>query len=199
MSTIHEYQLIPGYMLRMISFEEYCSLCTLLEDRIFGNYFIADLSADYSLKGKGIESAQERDLTEREGLLKRVTYGIYKGDTPIGFHYSSQLPERVILMRDTGILPEHQGKGLYKAFLSMLLKQFDEAGFREVVSFHKSTNNQVIVPKLKAGFIISGFEVSVDGLHVKLSYPFSRLEREILKARSGEKRPEGLVREALKL
>lgn len=62
-------------------------------------------------------------------------------------------------MTNTGILEEHRRRGLYTALLPVVLNQLRQKGFQIVFSRHTLTNNAVIIPKLKAGFVISGFEV----------------------------------------
>ena len=75
-------------------------------------------------------------------------------------------------MSITAINPAFQGLGIYTELLQRLLPIFKQAGFRRVVSRHHADNSSVLVPKLKAGFIITGVEISPKrGLMIELSYP----------------------------
>ncbi len=75
-------------------------------------------------------------------------------------------------MSISAIKPAFQGLGIYTELLGRLLPIFREAGFRRVVSRHHADNSSVLVPKLKAGFIISGVEISPKrGLMVELCCP----------------------------
>jgi hypothetical protein len=58
----------------------------------------------------------------------------------------------------------------------------------------------VIIPKLKAGFVITSMELSdVFGLLVHLSYYTNSLRRKVLEFRTGEALPDDEVRRALRL
>jgi hypothetical protein len=58
----------------------------------------------------------------------------------------------------------------------------------------------VLVPKLRAGFVITGLELSERfGTLVHLSYFFNALRRRVLDVRSGEALPEGQVKSSLRL
>ncbi len=75
-------------------------------------------------------------------------------------------------MSITAIKPAFQGLGIYTELLQRLLPILKQAGFRRVLSRHHADNGAVLVPKLKAGFIITGVEVSPKrGLMVELSCP----------------------------
>ncbi|MBK9032583.1 MAG: GNAT family N-acetyltransferase [Myxococcales bacterium] len=64
-----------------------------------------------------------------------------------------------------------QGRGVYKALLARVLAAASASGFREIYSRHLADNNAVLVPKLKAGFTISGFEINARfGVLVHLRY-----------------------------
>lgn len=63
---------------------------------------------------------------------------------------------------------------------------------------HRATAHQVIIPKLRAGFIMHGLQMD-DGLTIILAYYFKEVRREACKVRSGEKRVVGKVAEVLGL
>ena len=86
----------------------------------------------------------------------------------------------------TAFVPEVRGRGLYSAFLQRILRWAGDAGFLEVVSKHVADNNAVLVPKLKAGFVVSGFEITPNlGLLLQLRYVFAPLLREVHAYRVG--------------
>ena len=184
-----------GYLARPISHQAYLEALSRLEERIFGEYFTFDTTRSLGDEG--------RARTERWRTIQRelFTYclGIFHGEEMVGWHYAQQTVEGGIFMRDTGLLPEHQGKGIYSRLLPILIAEFRRLGFDHILSHHRATNNGVIIPKLRAGFMIFGFEMDEHGLAVKLIYPFNPLYGESLKVRSGQRRPEGTVAELLGL
>ena len=94
-------------------------------------------------------------------------------------------------MSNTGIFEEYRGKGIYSALLPKLLELFREKGFQKVSSRHNVANNAVLVPKLKAGFVITGFEIDERfGLLVVLSYIYGDKRLKAYKFRTGQIRPD---------
>jgi hypothetical protein len=67
--------------------------------------------------------------------------------------------------------PDFQRRGAYSAILSSVVAYANEAGVSAVLSQHRADNNAVLIAKLKAGFLISGFRVSGPGLMVELALP----------------------------
>ena len=92
----------------------------------------------------------------------------------VGVVRGSQRPGAEWHMSITAIKPAYQGRGLYSALLQRLIALMGGIGFRAITSRHHADNNAVLVPKLKAGFIISGFDLSPKrGLMVELCYPLA--------------------------
>lgn len=134
-------------------------------------------------------------LGERLAGRYRLGYGIFQGDLFVGWHSGQQAQAGTFEMSRTGILKEHRRRGLYTALLPVILERLRTDGFQVVVSRHNLTNNAVIIPKLKAGFVISGFEVDDRfGTLVKLSYFFNPLRRKVLDVRVGQRAPDDETR-----
>jgi ribosomal protein S18 acetylase RimI-like enzyme len=103
-------------------------------------------------------------------------------------------------MMNTGIHPTHQNKGIYKRLLPKILEILKEKGFQKVYSRHKATNNQIIIPKLRAGFLITNFEMSdIHGVLIHLTYYFNETRRKIMEYRVGNLQPDQTIRQALSL
>jgi hypothetical protein len=69
-----------------------------------------------------------------------------------------------------------------------------------VESRHTASNNRVIIPKLKVGFVLSGFEVSDQfGTLVWLRYYFNPTRRRMVDVRTGEHAPDDELRGLLGL
>lgn len=80
----------------------------------------------------------------------RLGFGLFQGDTFIGWHMGQQVIAGQFEMSSTGILAEHRRRGLYSAIIPIVLETVRKEGFQVVYSRHNLTNNAVIIPKLKA-------------------------------------------------
>ncbi len=122
--------------------------------------------------------------------------GIFHGDSFVGWHTGMQVSSYDYYMMNSAVLPAHQRKGLYTFLLARVLDIARETSFQVVTSRHTATNNRIIIPKLKAGFVITGMEISDSfGTLVQLSYFFNPLRRHALDVRSGEAVPNEELRQ----
>ena len=127
---------------------------------------------------------------------RRLTTGLFtlfflvkKGDEIVGWHSSRQMDAHTLYMELTGIYPAHQGKGLYKLILQIVIQRAKDAGFTVIESKHLAGNNAVLVPKMKAGFVIYSFDLNVYyGLMVHLKYFLREQEQDLYHFRTGSKR-----------
>jgi len=118
------------------------------------------------------EREAEAGLRARMGEPISLYFGIYTADhEQIGWSYGFQEGSQRFYMCNTGILAAHRRQGLYKALLPVIVNRVAAMGFQIIFSRHAMTNNAVIIPKLRAGFVISNFELSDRfGTLVHLSY-----------------------------
>ena len=79
-------------------------------------------------------------------------FGLFQGDTFVGWHIGQQVLAGKFEMTSTGVLPEHRRRGLYSALILVVLETVQKEGFQIVYSRHNLTNNAVIVPKLRDRF-----------------------------------------------
>ena len=116
---------------------------------------------------------------------------VLKGDEIVGWHMGRQIDQEQFYMGNTGIFKEHQGKGIYTALLPRLIEIYRSKGFQKITSRHIASNSSVLVPKLKAGFVITGFEISeIFGLLVVLTYFTNEKRHTAYKFRTGALRPD---------
>lgn len=94
-----------------------------------------------------MERLEHRILFESEGAL-------------VGGYWGSQDSEGRYAMVVSVFAAAHRGRGLYTALLPRVVDAARASGFREMYSRHRADNNAILVPKLKAGFVIAGFEVA---------------------------------------
>jgi GNAT superfamily N-acetyltransferase len=82
------------------------------------------------------------------------------GDQVVGSYWGFQDDFARYYMCSSVVRADHRGRGLYSAFLQRVIAAARDSGFRELYSRHRADNNAVLVPKMKAGFLIAGFEVT---------------------------------------
>ena len=176
--------LTPGYRYEKMSRAELQPLIEPLTLSVFAE--TGHLSAGYAYS-----DAEQKALWQVENNLAArsvLAVGIFHGDACVGPHVGQQVDRGNFEMTSSGILPEHRRRGLYRALIPVVLEYAQHEGFQAVVSRHNLTNNAVIIPKLKSGFVISGFEVSDRfGTLVRLSYLFNPLRRKVFDVRVGQR------------
>lgn len=141
------------------------------------------------------EIAARRSLHGNMGKPLTLHYGVFIENRFIGWHVGDQKSAEEFYMRNTGILPDFQGHGIYKAMLKKIVADITAKGFQIISSKHNATNNRVIIPKLKAGFTITGLELSDKfGTLVRLEYFTNAQRRAIMDFRCGQSdAPAGLL------
>jgi Acetyltransferase (GNAT) family len=113
-------------------------------------------------------------------------FGLFHGDTLAGWHMGDQHNGTRFYMRNSAVLPEHRRQGLYSAMIRVVMKHLVELGFQNILSNHNATNNAVIIPKLKEGFVITGLNISdLFGTLVSLEYFANPMRRKVMDYRSG--------------
>jgi len=90
-------------------------------------------------------------------------------------------------MHNTGIFKAHRKKGLYTAVLQLMIEHAKVEAYPKITSLHNATNNAVIIPKLKAGFVISGLAIHDKfGTMVELTYYVNPQIKAVINFRSGQ-------------
>lgn len=146
------------------------------------------------------ELAKAERLREQLGSGYRLNLAVYRNDEFVGWSWGRQESSETYYMVNSAILPAHRGKGLYQALVSVVIEETTEQGFQRVYSRHIATNNAVIIPKLKVGFLITGFELSDQfGTLVHLSYLPNPLRRKVLDYRAGQCMPDDEIKARLRL
>lgn len=116
----------------------------------------------------------------------------------LGWSWGYQDSPTSFYMCNSAVLSKYRRKGIYTKLLSETLNTLKKVGFQTVTSRHSMTNNSVIIPKLKADFVISKFELDDSfGTLVHLRYDFNLLRRKVLNYRSGNLAPDEEVKKSL--
>lgn len=83
---------------------------------------------------------------------------IYHKDKAIGWFMGEMEDFETFYMRNTGILPKHQGKGIYSAFLDKFIPYITKLGYQRISSHHVGHNKRIFNLKMNKGFMIVGTE-----------------------------------------
>lgn len=145
------------------------------------------------------ETIKSSKLKEERAPPLRINLGIFYNGEFAGWSWGFQSLSSVFYMCNSAILPEFRRKGLYTLLLNEMLRKTTDLGFLEIGSRHLPQNNAVIIPKLKAGFIITGMNVSdLWGTLVYLTYFPNPTRRKVLAYRNGYQ-PDDEVKNLLSL
>ena len=130
--------------------------------------------------------------------LIRLNLGIFRGEEFCGWFTGGQQDFETFYMRNSAILPQFRRQGLYTALMFEVMNRVKNLGFQMILSHHSTTNNSIIIPKLKAGFIISAIEVSDRfGTLVHLRYFFNQTRRKVMVFRAGDLKPDKQLKNAM--
>ncbi|MEZ4517643.1 MAG: GNAT family N-acetyltransferase [Chloroflexota bacterium] len=196
MDTQH-HPLFDDYTYVVLSAPAFAPLFQRYRPVVFGQTFGYQPEDTYNVQ----EARAARRLQQQMSGRYRLRIGIYYQETVFaGWTVGWQRDSDVYYMANTGILPQHQNRGIYTHLLPTLLSIIGKEGFQVVESRHTASNNRVIIPKLKAGFVISGLEVSDQfGTLVWLRYFFNETRRRMMDVRTGEHIPDDELRQLLHL
>lgn len=125
---------------------------------------------------------------------------VRNGADVVGWTWGYQDSRDSFYMVNSAILPEHRGRGLYSRLLQVTLQKLVDKGFQRIWSRHNNTNNEIIIPKLKHGFQITGTELSdIFGSLIHLTYFTNANRKKVLSFRSGHLRPDEELKKVLDL
>ncbi len=193
-------QIVPlasGYYLKEMTEKEFFPLFGQHYDRIFGEdhtFFAGDY---YSTE----EKAKIKLLAQRFGNVYSLHLGVFSAEHEfVGFSFGYQETSETFYMVCSAILEDHRRLGLYSALLEYVVETVKNVGFQIIYSTHCATHNAVIIPKLKAGFVIAKLELSdMFGVVVNLHYYSNPLRRKAMDYRSGLRIPDREMRRMMKL
>jgi ribosomal protein S18 acetylase RimI-like enzyme len=77
-----------------------------------------------------------------------------------GWSYGLQINSEEFYMCNSAVMPEYRRQKLYTEWMNLVVEKAFAEGFKEINSRHIADNNAVLIPKLKAGFVIKGFEIN---------------------------------------
>ena len=146
------------------------------------------------------ERKQVKALDARLGSPVKIRLGVFHGDQCVGWSWGFQESALRFYMCNSAILPEHRRQGLYTKLLQAVVERAEQLGFQEIYSRHVATNNAVIIPKLKAGFVMTAMEVNdLFGTLVHLTYYPNPLRKKVLDYRVGQVQPDDEIKRHVEL
>lgn len=180
-------KLVDGFTIREMSSKEFFPLFGKHYDSIFGDDHTFFPETYYSVT----EKEKIATLRERMGNLFQLNLGLFSPDGDfIGFSFGVQENEDTFYMMASAVLEPFRRKGFYSLLLNEVVERCREEGFQKIYGTHCATNNAVIIPKLKRGFVFSKIELSdIFGTIIHLQYYTNPLRRKVLDYRSGHRVP----------
>jgi ribosomal protein S18 acetylase RimI-like enzyme len=167
-----------------------------------GKKFFEDESQIFRLRNALSESELKNidNLKSNLGSPIRVNLGIYYNNEFVGWSWGYQESAFRFYMCNSAIFPEHRRKGLYTMLMNEMIEHVSKLGFQEIYSRHTTTNNAVIIPKLKAGFLITTIEMTdLFGALIHLAYFPNQLRKKMLDYRVGQIKPDEEIKKHLGL
>ena len=144
------------------------------------------LYRDVLAAGGGLVAPAPRARTHEGAPLLHT--GFRAGDAALGYALLREDEPGSLRLLNTALVPDARGRGLYAAFLEALLPAARAAGFSGLVSRHRADHNALLIPKLRAGFVLAGLRVDPRfGLQAELVCPFSADRRAMLAYRTGSR------------
>ncbi|RZF22272.1 MULTISPECIES: GNAT family N-acetyltransferase [Halobacteriovorax] len=118
----------------------------------------------------------------------------------LGWSWGYQESSTTFYMCNSAVLPQYRRQGIYGAILDKCLAILEAEGFQMVYSRHCATNNSVIIPKLKAGFLISKMELDDKfGVLIHLHHYFNEKRKKVMDYRAGQIRPDADIKKLFKI
>lgn len=186
-----------NYVVKVLTPEEFKPLLDIYRKSVFQDTHSYEFQDILPLD----EQKKIKTLREGCGAPYRLHLGVFdKDDHFVGWSWGLQENATTFYMVNSAILPNHRRKGLYGLLISKSIEILSEKGFQLIYSRHCATNNAVIIPKLKAGFIISKMEIDDRfGVLLHLHFYTNNDRRNIMDYRSGQSMPDAFIKKVFKM
>lgn len=196
MIILDRYDVGDGFEIRRVNLSEFRPLFMELRPKLFSKTL--DFSAEESFSS--LEKEQVEKLNARSGNSFSCALLLYQNEEIVGWSFGRQENSEKFYHVNSAVFPEYRNRGFYKKLLIKLVDIVSQEGFQIIYSRHTMTNSAIIVPKLKCGFIISGFELSDRfGTLVHLSFFKNPLRRKVMDFRAGELVPDEDIKRLFKI
>ncbi len=147
------------------------------------------------------ETEQMASLAARMGKPFRLYLGAFDpAGNILGWTWGEQQSKTTFYMVNSAVLAPHRRRGIYTALMRRCIDTVRARGFQLIYSRHNATNNAVIIPKLKAGFVIAKLEVDDRfGVLVHLHLYTNPTRRKVMDYRTGQEAPDAQLKGLFKL
>ena len=146
--------------------------------------------SDFGRQSQQLAEVLSAETTQRDSTLTLVDppslrIGAFRGERLVGWTYARAEVGYDLHMVNSGVARAERRQGLYSRLVQLTIEYATSQGYRTIKSRHVPMNNAVIIPKLRLGFQVSGFEYSeVYGPLVCLTYLVGKPRRELYQARA---------------
>lgn len=167
-------ELANGVVIQEVSPTELGEIQDLHFERIFKNRV--------SIDAPTLDSETRSKISERAKVENRFRLClVIKKDTEVaGWHYGFSMNPETYYMQNSAILEKFRNQGLYSEMLKAVQERLHSEGFQVLTSNHHPNNAAVLIPKLKAGFVISGMQMHERfKFLIELKYFFNEERRKI--------------------
>jgi len=132
-------------------------------------------------------AAAERLDASRGGQPLEELWRAMDGERQVALFSGGQREHATYKMGHAQVHPEYRCQGIYGAIVRLVIAYTADLGFDRIVSDHSPNNNAVLIPKLRAGFVITGLDViPAFGTSVVLTYFHDPAHRAAFGFRVGE-------------
>jgi len=188
-----------NFEIKVLTQKEFYPLYNQYKEAVFDDdhsFALYDLISDE-------EKEKMKQLTDSRGQTH--TYRIYmaaldKEGNIAGWSWGFEEDSHTYYMCNSAVLPQYRRMGIYSELLKQTIEILKEKGYQKIYSRHCATNNSVLIPKLKAGFVITNMQLDdIFGVLIHLSYFTNPVRRKILDYRSGQLKPDEEIKKVFKM
>ena len=184
-----EFSIGNDFIIKNLNKKEFFPLFEKYHDQVFSHDHSLHTREFYSDDEKNKIKELDKNCYDNPFALQLAVYD--RNENFVGWSFGWQENSTTYCMCNSGVLPQYRRKGIYSSLLNLNIEILSKMGFQLIYSRHNATNNNVLIPKLKAGFIISKMEISdTFGCLVHLHYYTNKTRRKIMDYRSGEMAPD---------
>lgn len=181
------------FIIKELSEEEFQPIWDKYRDQMFGD--------DHSYSFWKLMTEEEKEQIKHLGkdLGEKINIRLVAYDKEghiAGWSWGFQESRVTFYMANSAVLPKYQRQGLYSSLMNEMITRAKTLGFQLIYSRHCATNNAVLIPKLKAGFVISKMEIcDIFGVLIHLHYYTNKTRRKIMDYRCGQTVPDKELKE----